>query len=311
MIASPFAAFAANGDSRTVVNTEAFFTVDEGDGVTDVELRFGDTLAESLTFNRTSGAFVFSDDLIVRGSMSGASLTVSNLKSCDTIDTDANGALSCGSDDGGGTGLLTVIEGDERYVRVGGDTMTGALNIESSLSVSGSITLGEDDASDLEFNGHIISDVLPDLNGVFSLGNDDLRWKIITTDTIVMGGTGSVYAGLVVAVVNGQSGVGDTITTGAVLKVDGTEANRVDLVTSQTELPIGVATNATGYGGVVKMLMIGRARVQCTGTIALGETIQTSSTVGAAKAGGSATKIVGKALSTCSSGFVTAMVHLE
>lgn len=90
--------------------------------------------------------------LRVQASISGASLRIDNLKSCDTIDTDPNGVLSCGTDDGGvasvnevGTssfsgGVLRL--GDSRYVNTSGDTMTGSLNIlnNSSLQVAGTIT---------------------------------------------------------------------------------------------------------------------------------------------------------------------------
>jgi len=80
-----------------------------------------------------------SGTLIVDGSMSGQTLTISTLKSCDTIDTDANGLLACGTDDGGG---LTQADADARYVNQSGDTMTGALTInnegsEPSLNVKG------------------------------------------------------------------------------------------------------------------------------------------------------------------------------
>lgn len=42
--------------------------------------------------------------LEVAGSMSGTSLTVGSLKNCDTIDTNANGVLSCGTDNAGSGG---------------------------------------------------------------------------------------------------------------------------------------------------------------------------------------------------------------
>lgn len=68
--------------------------------------------------------------LDVLGTISGSSLTISGLKNCDTLDTNANGALVCGSDaSDGGVGGLSVVEGDARYVNTAGDTMTGALTI--------------------------------------------------------------------------------------------------------------------------------------------------------------------------------------
>ncbi len=71
--------------------------------------------------------------LEVLGSMSGSSLTITSLKSCDTIDTDLNGALVCGSDATAaspvfGSGNVFTLT-NSRYVNTGGDTMTGALSI--------------------------------------------------------------------------------------------------------------------------------------------------------------------------------------
>jgi|GEM_PF-1902381 len=75
-------------------------------------------------------------ELEVVGTISGSSLTVSGLQNCDTIDTDAAGNFSCGTDQSGGGGDGFTGTGslqdffDNRYVEVGGDTMTGALTID-------------------------------------------------------------------------------------------------------------------------------------------------------------------------------------
>jgi len=75
--------------------------------------------------------------LSVQAAMSGYSLTVSGLQNCDTIDTDANGNLVCGTDGGG----ISQSNADNRYVNTAGDTMTGALTINGAgLSASGAIT---------------------------------------------------------------------------------------------------------------------------------------------------------------------------
>jgi hypothetical protein len=66
--------------------------------------------------------------LDVRGSMSGSSLTISGLKNCNTIDTNANGVLVCGTDESAGSGLDTNTA-DERYLRRSGGTLSGALAI--------------------------------------------------------------------------------------------------------------------------------------------------------------------------------------
>lgn len=68
--------------------------------------------------------------LDIAGTLSGASLVISNLKNCDTIDTDVNGVLGCGVDAGGGGGGISQSDGDARYVRKAGGTITGALTID-------------------------------------------------------------------------------------------------------------------------------------------------------------------------------------
>ncbi len=132
---------ASSWNPTVLVNTEAFHIVDEGDQTSDVELRFGDSLNERLYWDRANALFVLTDDLIIQGTMSGVSLTISSLKSCDTIDTDAQGVLSCGTDSSGGGGssfgtgnVLTI--GDARYVDQAGDTMTGNLIIASTSGSS-------------------------------------------------------------------------------------------------------------------------------------------------------------------------------
>lgn len=70
---------------------------------------------------------------------SGKTLTVSSLKNCDTLDTDANGVLSCGTDGGGttytaGQGIQIVGSVISRLIAITGST----LNLTSTLSASGS-----------------------------------------------------------------------------------------------------------------------------------------------------------------------------
>jgi hypothetical protein len=80
--------------------------------------------------------------LEVAGSMSGASLAISNLSSCAVVVTSSNGTLSCGSFPSGGTStgaLQTAF--DSRYVNVSGDTMTGGLLIQNG-NPAGTIKAG-------------------------------------------------------------------------------------------------------------------------------------------------------------------------
>ena len=64
-----------------------------------------DTLSIDAQSNRIGvGTTAPETPLEVIGTMSGTALTASSLKSCDTIDTDADGVLSCGTDNAGSGG---------------------------------------------------------------------------------------------------------------------------------------------------------------------------------------------------------------
>jgi hypothetical protein len=83
------------------------------------------------------GKFVVAGSGTFMGAMSGSSLTVSNLRNCDTIDTNAAGVLTCGTDATGGAGSFDQASTDKRYVQKQGDTMTGALTINLSSGTVG------------------------------------------------------------------------------------------------------------------------------------------------------------------------------
>lgn len=70
-------ALAASGWSPTLlVNTESFQTIDEGDGSTNIVIKFGQTLLETITFDRTKNRFQFSKGLSVLGTLSGSALNI-------------------------------------------------------------------------------------------------------------------------------------------------------------------------------------------------------------------------------------------
>ncbi len=68
-----------------IVNTEAFQVIDDADSEADVVIKFGDTLAKTLTYERTAGRFRFNDDLSVVGSISGSSLTIDDLSTSGAV----------------------------------------------------------------------------------------------------------------------------------------------------------------------------------------------------------------------------------
>ncbi len=59
----------ASGEATLLVNTEAFAIIDDLDAVSDVELRFGESLGKTLSFDRGIQSFVFNDSVYVGGDL--------------------------------------------------------------------------------------------------------------------------------------------------------------------------------------------------------------------------------------------------
>lgn len=140
-------------------DTDTIYTAAQGLTLVGTSFKANATLTGSLaSFQTISGAVVVAKSqlrssgslsvdgltklksaLTVTSSMSGQSLTISSLKNCDTIDTNGNGALTCGTDAAGSflssTGALQT-QFDKRYVNTAGDTMTGGLLIYNNLRVN-------------------------------------------------------------------------------------------------------------------------------------------------------------------------------
>ncbi|MEQ1849704.1 MAG: hypothetical protein ABL890_03895 [Candidatus Peribacteraceae bacterium] len=172
-----------NASGSLLTNTN--ITLNSDNGATNGVLTFGNqTASQTLTLSNTNQRFEFSKDLYitgalgvagaisgaslnvnttstfggvathnaavkVRGNLSGSTLTVDQLRNCNTIDTDANGNLSCGTDSGGtqfsNTGSLEAYF-NSKFVNVSGDTMTGTLRIANNagLNTSGSLLTNTD-----------------------------------------------------------------------------------------------------------------------------------------------------------------------
>ncbi len=146
-----------------LVNTEAFAVIDDTDSTANVVIKFGDTLAKTITYNRTAVRFEFNDSVSVTGnvrvtgtasgrnlfatsSMTGANIYASstfagaNLSDCDTGATSKllwsseSKNFSCGTDQGGAGSGISQTDADARYVKKQGDTMTGSLKVRANLS---------------------------------------------------------------------------------------------------------------------------------------------------------------------------------
>lgn len=71
-------AYANSWSPTLLVNTESFQIIDEGDGTTNVNIQFGDTLSKNLTYDRVNTRFSFDDDVYIGGSLAAtSSITIS------------------------------------------------------------------------------------------------------------------------------------------------------------------------------------------------------------------------------------------
>jgi hypothetical protein len=138
IVAPQLAAAASSWKPTLLVNTESFQTIDEGDGTTDVEMRFGGTLNEKLIWNRSKGSFQFTDDLSVQGTLSGSALNVdANATVGGTLT--ASGTIT-------GVGAITAkgaLSGAS--LRVSGPaTVHGALTASGAFRTDSNITINDD-----------------------------------------------------------------------------------------------------------------------------------------------------------------------
>jgi hypothetical protein len=144
------AALAASSWSPTLlVNTESFQTIDDGDGTTDVELRFGGALNERIFWDVETGRFEFTDDVHVQGNLTASgTLTVDGnartkgdlFLNSDNGATDA--VLTFGSD--GTAETLTFANGADRFQFSDDVYIQDTLEVDGSAQFDGpSLTIGD------------------------------------------------------------------------------------------------------------------------------------------------------------------------
>lgn len=130
-----------------LVNTESFQTIDDGDGTTDLELRFGGSLNEKLIFNVTEGSFQFTDDLSVQGTLSGSALNVDRNATVGGTFT-ASGAAQFQSTVTANDDITTKATLSGAALRVSGPAdVQGALNASGSIRTDGDLTINADETA--------------------------------------------------------------------------------------------------------------------------------------------------------------------
>ncbi len=114
-----------------LVNTEAFQAIDDSDSSANVVLKFGDTLAKTLTYNRASTRFEFNDKVYVTGDLA-ATGTLSGAYVQATKQVRSSGSLIVGTDE-------TFVSGASHTISVAtpGSGFGNNLSVISSSGATG------------------------------------------------------------------------------------------------------------------------------------------------------------------------------
>jgi len=151
----PQNAYASSWSPTLLVNTEAFQTIDDSDTNADIELRFGDSVNETIYWDRTNSQFRLSDDVQVDGkvTMSGALVVEEGERvsfngisylfpysdgtaTGKVLKTDGNGNLAWSDDkNDGGASTVTLQDAYDNDTN-GGDTHINLTSADDTLVFS-------------------------------------------------------------------------------------------------------------------------------------------------------------------------------
>jgi len=113
----PASAWSASSWSPTLlVNTEAFQTIDVGDGATNIELRFGPSFDAKIIYDLSNARFKFTKPIFVQGSIT------------------ATGSIT----------TSRTLSGQTLRVGAGGADVQGNLNASGSIRTDGNLTINDD-----------------------------------------------------------------------------------------------------------------------------------------------------------------------
>lgn len=196
-----------------IVNTESFQTIDEGDGTTNVEIRFGGILNETIIWNRSEGAFQFSDDISVLGTMSGSSLNVDrNATVGGTLTASGTitgvGAISAGTSITAGTNITAGgrLSGSTLRISGGGADIQGVLNASGAIRTDGNVTIN----ADADSNDSILTFGNASGNQTLSYLNSSQRFRFSRSVSVVGSISGSTLR------VDGNAQVGSLSASGTI-----------------------------------------------------------------------------------------------
>ena len=132
-----------------LVNTEAFQVIDDGDGSTNIELRFGDTANEILRWDVGTARFQFTDDVHIEGNITGSGTLITDgaisTKGNLTINSDnggANAVLTFGNDAAGET--ITFNDTTNEFDISDDVNVTGTFDTTGNITTDANLTINED-----------------------------------------------------------------------------------------------------------------------------------------------------------------------
>lgn len=237
MSAAPSRAFASSWSPTLLVNTEAFQVIDDGDGSTDIELRFG-TTGNELKFNVTTNLFEFDAGVEVAGTASGRTIHAQDLLTTSgslvveegevvsfngvqylfpgsdgtdgfVLTTDSNGNLSWTNKT---AGSLTTSSADNRYLKLSGGTVTGAVLIDVG---DGNEANTPDSGLSFEVVGTLSGSKLSATDALSSSGSLDVDGDSFLDGEVTFG------SGIIINGVTYRFPFGDGSASGKVLATDG------------------------------------------------------------------------------------------
>ncbi|MDD5041288.1 MAG: hypothetical protein PHX87_03385 [Candidatus Peribacteraceae bacterium] len=116
---------ASSWNPGLLANTEAFQIIDDADTAANVQLKFGETLQESLTYNRGESRFEFTRSLLVGGNLTATgSLNILGTMSGKSLQITGTGANPLIKTVGGNVGIGTASPGATLEISPGDLTFT-------------------------------------------------------------------------------------------------------------------------------------------------------------------------------------------
>jgi hypothetical protein len=58
-------------------------------------------------------------------------------------------------------------------------TVSGNMDVQGDVTIGGNITIGDAFTDNIQFNAKIVSDIIPDGNGIYDLGSPTFRWNTV------------------------------------------------------------------------------------------------------------------------------------